>query len=135
MTVKPIVKINKIKKRNKQFTRFKSDQYPGKLSTSWRRPRGIDNRVRRQFKGNKPMVKIGYGTKKEHKHVLPNGFKKITIKNAKDLEMLLMNNRTFCAEFAHNLSSVSRKKLLERAKQLNVKVTNAKGKLVTQDKN
>lgn len=135
MTVKPIHKIDKIKKRNKEFTRFKSDQYPGKLSTSWRRPRGIDNRVRRQFKGNKPLVKIGYGTKKEHKHFLPSGFKKVLIKNAKDLELLLMNNRTYCAEFAHNLSSQTRKTLLERAKQLNVKVTNAKGKLVTADKN
>lgn len=116
MTVKPINKINKIKKRNKEFTRFKSDQYPGKLSTSWRRPRGIDNRVRRQFKGNKPLVKIGYGTKKEHKHVLPSGFKKVLIRNSKDLEMLLMNNRTYCAEFAHNLSSQKRKALLERSK-------------------
>lgn len=135
MTVKPIVKINKIKKRDKSFTRFKSDQYPGKLSTSWRCPRGIDNRVRRQYKSNKPLVKIGYGTKKEHKHVLPNGFKKVLIRCAKDLEALLMNNRTYCAELAHNLSSQTRKSLLERAKQLNVKVTNAKGKIVTADKN
>ncbi len=81
------------------------------------------------------MVKIGYGTKKEHKHVLPSGFKKVLIRNSKDLEMLLMNNRVYCAEFAHNLSSQKRKSLLERAKQMNIKVTNAKGKLVTQDKN
>ena len=47
MTVKPLVKINKIKKRTKRFTRFESEDYPGKLSASWRRPRGIDNRVRR----------------------------------------------------------------------------------------
>ena len=47
MTVKPLVKINKIKKRTKRFTRFESEDFPNKLSASWRRPRGIDNRVRR----------------------------------------------------------------------------------------
>jgi large subunit ribosomal protein L32e len=116
MTVKPLVKINKIKKRTKRFTRFESEDYPNKLSASWRRPRGIDNRVRRQFKGNKPLVSIGYGTKKEHRHVLPNGFKKLLIRNSADLEMLLMNNRVYCGEFAHNLSSQKRKVFLERAK-------------------
>ncbi len=135
MTVKPLVKINKIKKRTKRFTRFESEDYPNKLSASWRRPRGIDNRVRRQYKSNKPLVSIGYGTKREHKHVLPNGFKKLLIRNSADLEMLLMNNRVYCGEFAHNLSSQKRKVFLERAKQINVKITNAKGKLVTEDKN
>jgi ribosomal protein L32E len=27
------------------------------------------------------------------------------VHNAKDLDVLLMNNRTFCAEIAHNVSS------------------------------
>ena len=47
MTVKPLVKINKIKKRTKRFTRFESEDYAHKLAPNWRRPRGIDNRVRR----------------------------------------------------------------------------------------
>ena len=47
MTVKPLVKINKIKKRTKRFTRFEYEDYPNKLAPNWRRPRGIDNRVRR----------------------------------------------------------------------------------------
>lgn len=58
---------------------------------------GIDNRMRRRFRGNKKMPKIGYGSDNETKYYLPNGLKKFVVHNAKDLDVLLMNNRTFCA--------------------------------------
>ena len=51
------------------------------------------------------MPKIGYGNDKKTRFHLPNGLKKFLVHNAKDLEVLLMNNRTFCAEIAHNVSS------------------------------
>ena len=135
MAVQPLQKIKKVLKRTKKFTRFEFEDYPGKLKASWRRPRGIDCRVRRQFKGTKPMVKIGYGTNRKHRHVLPNGFRKLLIRNEKDLEILLMNNRTYCGELAHNLSAKKRKTIVERAAQLNVKITNAKSKVVVEEKN
>jgi len=51
------------------------------------------------------MPKIGYGSDNTTKYYLPNGLKKFVVHNAKDLDVLLMNNRTFCAEIAHNVSS------------------------------
>lgn len=63
------------------------------MQQSWRRPRGIDNRARRRFKGNIRMVKIGYGTNAKTRNMLPNGFYKFVINNVQDLEMLLMHNR------------------------------------------
>ena len=134
MAVKPLQRIKKVIKRTKRFTRFQSDKFPGKIRDSYRKPRGIDNRMKRQFKGNKPLVKVGYGTKCEHKHILPNGFKKFLIRNEKDIEVLLMNNRVFCGELASNLSAEKRKKIAQRAAELNVRLTNYKGKLVTEEK-
>ncbi len=99
-------------KRTARFTRFQSDLYGGRLAASWRRPRGnwlndagIDNRMRRRFRGNKPMPKIGYGNDKKTRFHLPNGLRKFVVRNVKDLDVLLMNNRTFCAEIAHNVSA------------------------------
>ncbi len=51
------------------------------------------------------MPKIGYGSDNATKYYLPNGLKKFVVHNAKDLDVLLMNNRTFCGEIAHNVSS------------------------------
>lgn len=51
------------------------------------------------------MPKIGYGSDNTTKFFLPNGLKKFVVHNAKDLDVLLMNNRTFCGEIAHNVSA------------------------------
>ncbi|KAI8818257.1 ribosomal protein L32e [Fimicolochytrium jonesii] len=128
--VAPLVKRTIIKKRTKKFKRHQSDRYK-KVDESWRKPKGIDNRVRRRFKGQIAMPKIGYGSNSKTRHLLPNGFKKFLVNNVRDLELLLMHNRVFAAEIAHNVSSRKRVAIVERAAQLNVKVTNAAGRLRT----
>ncbi|KAJ6519874.1 MEMO1 family [Mycena sanguinolenta] len=52
------VKIPIVKKRTNKFKRHQSDRYHG-VKEAWRKPKGIDNRVRRRFKGQTPMPKIG----------------------------------------------------------------------------
>merc|ERR1711860_361036 len=97
-----------VKKRTKKFIRHQSDRYV-KVKSNWRKPKGIDNRVRRRFKGQFLMPNIGYGSSKKTRHLLPDGFKKFLVHNIKELEVLLMQNRTFAAEIAHNVSSRKRK--------------------------
>ena len=126
----PIKTVEIVKKRTKKFFRHQSDRYK-KLDASWRKPKGIDNRVRRRFKGQISMPKIGYGSNAKTRHVMPNGFKKFIVNNVKDLELLLMQNRVYAAEIAHNVSSQKRIAIVERARQLDVKVTNASGRLRT----
>jgi large subunit ribosomal protein L32e len=95
---------------------------------------GIDNRVRRRFRGNRPMPKIGYASDNTTKYHLPNGLKKFVVKSVKDLDILLMNNRTFCAEIAHNVSAKKKAEIVKRAQQIRVRVINASAKVRTEEK-
>ena len=131
--VSPIVRKKIVKKRVNKFVRFESEDF-GKLKSNWRRPRGIDNRVRRRFRGNKQMPHSGYGADKKTRFVLPSGFKKFVVCNLSDLEILLTNNRVYCGELAHNLSARKKAILVKRAAELNVRLTNGKGKLKAEEK-
>ena len=132
MAPKPLAHKKIVKKRTLHFPRHQADEYV-KVRASWRRPRGIDSRQRRKFKGLTSLVHIGYGSDKETRHRVPGGWYKFTIHNVKELEVLLMQNRKYAAEIAHNVSSRKRKEIVERAEQLNIKLLNGKAKLKTEE--
>ncbi|XP_038984293.1 60S ribosomal protein L32-1-like [Phoenix dactylifera] len=128
----PLLAKKIVKKRVKKFKRAQSDR---KISVkpSWRRPKGIDSRVRRKFKGCTLMPNIGYGSDKMTRHYLPNRFKKFVVHNVSELELLMMHNRTYCAEIAHDVSTRKRKEIVERAAQLDIAVTNKLARLRSQE--
>ncbi|XP_045383975.1 60S ribosomal protein L32-like [Lemur catta] len=127
-----LVKPKIIKKRTRKFIWHQSDQYV-KIKRNWQKPRGIDNRVRRRFNGQILMPNIGYGSNKKTKHMLPSGFHKFLVHNVKELEVLLMCNKSYCAEIAHNVSSKNRKAIVERAAQLAIRVTNPNARLRSEE--
>ncbi|KFA77041.1 hypothetical protein S40288_04728 [Stachybotrys chartarum IBT 40288] len=133
-----------VKKRTKRFERHQSDRFM-RVGPSWRRPKGIDSRVRRRFRGTIAMPSIGYGSNKKTRYLSPSGHKTFLVSNVNDVELLLMHNRSYAAEcknnpadlsnphrIASNVSSRKRIDIIARAKQLGVKVTNSKAKVTTE---
>ncbi|KAL3068600.1 hypothetical protein niasHS_006411 [Heterodera schachtii] len=125
-------KVKIVKKRTNRFTRHESDRYL-RVKPNWRKPKGIDNRVRRRFKGQRRMPKIGYGNARQTRHMLPNGLRKVLVHNVKDLDVLLMQNKRYCGEIGHAVSSKKRKQIVERAQQLRIVLTNGNARLRTEE--
>ncbi|KAL7721995.1 60S ribosomal protein L32 [Entamoeba marina] len=130
--VRPVAVPKIVKKYTKSFKRFHSNRFM-RVKPSWRVPRGIDNRLRRKFKGSGLLPKIGYGSAKATRNMLPCGLYKFTVNNTTDLEMIMMHNRKYAAEISHSVSSRKRKEIVERAKILNIRVINGDARLKKQE--
>lgn len=79
------------------------------------------------------MPSIGYGSNKKTRHLMPNGYKKFVVNNPGEIDLLLMHNTTYAAEIAHNVSARKRIEIIEKARVLGVKVTNATAKLRSEE--
>lgn len=45
------------------------------------------------------LLQIGYGSNKKTRHLMPSGHKAFLVNNPADVDLLLMHNKTFAAEY------------------------------------
>jgi large subunit ribosomal protein L32e len=126
--VKPVVKRDIVKKRTKKFWRHCGDKFKC-VGMSWRKPIGIDSPVRRRYKGQIPMPNKGYGSDRRTKYIHPDGFKHFPINSVQDLYMLVMQNRKYAAVIAHTVGAKTRKSIVRKAQELDVRLVNGNSKL------
>merc|ERR1719181_2481869 len=116
-------------KRLKKFIRHQSDRF-FRVKKNWRKPRGIDSRVRRRFRDNIKMPNVGYRTKKTDRFkTRKTGKYSFVVRDEKDLECLKNQNNFYEIYMGRSLSSSTRKKLLRRARVLGLKVINENARL------
>jgi large subunit ribosomal protein L32e len=113
----------KVSQHRPDFIRQESWRYV-RLSSNWRKPKGIDNHQRKQKRGWPALVKIGYGGPKIARGLHPSGYTDNLVYNLKDLEKL--NPKTDGVRFGHGVGKKKRLEIITKAKEMNFKVFNAR---------
>jgi large subunit ribosomal protein L32e len=111
------------KKKKPDFVRSESWRY-AKLKESWRRPRGLDHKMRRKIKGWPPTVSVGYKGPKVARGLHPSGYKEVLVHNAKEISNV--DPKTEAARIAHTVGKKKRVQIIAAAKKKKVFILNFK---------
>ena len=93
-----------------------------KVGMKWRRPRGINTKMKIQKKGKGFMPKVGYGAPRNLRGLHPSGFREVFIQNLNDLNKI--DNKKDAGRISHTIGKKKRQMILEKAKELNIRILN-----------
>jgi len=120
---KKIKKLFKEKKKIPNFVRQESWRYV-RLKESWRKPKGIDSKMRLERKGWPARVKVGYRTPRIIRGLHPSGLKPVLVQNLKQLEELASEKDKIIVIISSKVGRRVKRMITERANQLGIRVSN-----------
>ena len=116
-----VAKRAKEKRKKPKFRRQESWRYK-RLKPNWRRPRGLDNKVRRKVKGWPSAPNSGYRGPKDSRGLHPSAHREIRVFNVDDLRNV--DPERDAVRIAHAVGSRKRVEIIDKAKELGIHVLN-----------
>jgi large subunit ribosomal protein L32e len=124
ITPKKALKIRKrVKDKKPSFVRPESWRYV-RIKESWRSPKGLDHKMRIEYRGWPAPVKVGYRGPRVARGLHPSGLKEVLIHNPEELKKV--DPATQAARIAHTVGKRKKAKILTEAKKKKIRILNLK---------
>jgi len=110
------VKANKPRFQGQEVWRYK------RIRDRWRRPRGVDSKMRMNTKGWPKMVNVGYGGPKTARCLHPSVYSEVLVRNLSQIDGLDPTKQAI--RIAHTVGGKKRREIITRAKEKRLHVFN-----------
>ena len=118
-----LLRVRTRQKSKKPEFNFHDSHKKKKLGTSWRKPRGLHNKLRQQVAAKGKLVRPGYGSPKAVRGYHPCGLPEVLVNNVAELEKA----KGFAVRIAAAVGKKKRLDIEAKASEAGLKVLNAKG--------
>ena len=126
-----VAKRKEVSENRPAFVRQESWRYV-RIHPEWRKPKGVDNKVRRQDKGWPALVRVGYRGPAEARGLHPSGHFEILVHRVSDLDGAVPGRDV--ARIGRTVGAKKREAILERATELGIRVVNPTGLRIIESK-
>lgn len=126
-----VAKRDEMSKARPRFVRQESWRYV-RIHPEWRKPKGVDNKMRRQDKGWPVLVRVGYRGPVASRGLHPSGHFESLVHKIGDLEGLVPGRDV--ARIGGTVGAKKREQILSRATELGIRIVNPNGLRIIESK-
>jgi large subunit ribosomal protein L32e len=122
---RPLRKPQSSKRKKPKFVQPESWRYK-RVKENWRKPRGIDSKVRKKVKGWPRSPRVGYRSSKEIRGLHPSGYEEIRVQRVDDLSKVDPQRQAI--RIAHTVSAKKRIEISAKADESRIHILNPRKK-------
>ena len=114
-------RLRRKRRKKPKFRRHESWRYK-RLKEPWRKPDGIDNKMRKKVKGWPKSVEIGYGSPKSMRGLHPSGYEEIRVHTVEDVS--LVDSEKQAIRIDRTVGARKRVEIIARADERGIHILN-----------